>query len=133
MGFKNPRRTARLIFDKDSGYEGAEITCSFDVSLGAYFDFSGMGDDPAKQRESFMRFGDELLIDWNLEEDDGTAIPATGKGFLDISAPFAMAIIKSWAEAISDVPAPLDVPSNNGVTSGEPLTMPVEKSASPSS
>ena len=134
MGFKNPRRTARLIFDEGSPYQGAEVVCAFDVSLGMFFEFSQAGsEDMAAQREAFVRFGDELLIEWNLEEDDGTPIPATGEGILRISAPFVMVIISKWQEAIQDVPAPLGEPSPNGSTSEEPSNLTEAPSASPAS
>ncbi len=134
MGFKNPRRTARLIFDKDSGYEGAEVVCAFDVSLGMYFDFSQAGsNDMAAQSEAFVRFGDELLVERNLEHDAGSPIPSTGAGLLLVSAPFVMKMISKWQEAIQDVPAPLEEPSRNGATSEEPSELTEASSASPAS
>ncbi len=54
-----------------------------------------------------------MLQSWNLENDDGTPVPADGEGMLQIPLDFATLIITQWVDTVSDVPDPLGLPSGD--------------------
>lgn len=66
----------------------------------------------------------ELLVAWNLEEEDGTPIPATADGLRGLEASLVADILLEWMRAVAGVPAPLVRPSTDGDRSVEAsLTM----------
>ena len=58
-----------------------------------------------------------VLLDWNINDDDGNEIPATGVGMLKAPLRFANIIIQQWIEQMGQAPPPLSVPSGDGNTS----------------
>ena len=113
-GYRIPKRTARIVFDGGE-YEGAEVRTQLDVPIGLFLEIQDLvNNDRALQ--VFERFGDGALVDWNLEDDNGKPIPATGKGMLAIPAALANIIIEQWVEAVANPPAPLPRSSGNGNT-----------------
>lgn len=106
-GFRPPKRTATLTFDEDHDYHGAEIECHLDAPMGLVFEFQRIGDEGADQAGIMRDFGDRVLIAWNLEDDDGQPIPATGEGLLAQPFAFAYALIEAWGEAAAQPSAPL--------------------------
>lgn len=121
MGFKVPRRTATLQFE--GAYEGAEIYCRLDASTETYLAITRMQRDAeAADNEDNLRlvlafFVEHIATGWNLEDDDGTAIPLTIEALMQLPANLSLAIIPAWKEAATGVPAPLGEPSTNGNTS----------------
>ena len=117
-----PRKTCVLVLTGD--YEGAEARCRLDVGIGTYFAISKLdGEDAAQVVAACQRFGDEILSEWNLEED-GKLIPATGEGFLSIPPALCLAMIQAWSEAMTGIPAPLGEGSPSlGEGSPEPSMM----------
>jgi len=105
--FSVPRKTCVLVLTGD--YEGAEARCRLDVGMGTYLTFQRLADsqEPDKLEEACRRFGDDVLVEWNLEDDDGRVVPATGDGFLAIPPELAVAMIRAWSEAMAGLPAPL--------------------------
>src|SRR3990172_12111213 len=97
-GFRVPVRTALLVFEGD--YEGAEVRCVLDVPMGYLLDFSRLAGGDAKAiKEAFVRFSAEVVIDWNLEDDDGKAIAAKPDGLLKVPPAMANLIVGKWLEA----------------------------------
>ncbi len=114
MGFKVPKRTAVLKFEGD--YEGAEVKIRLDAPIGTFLEIQDLV-TAGKQLEVFAVFGDELLISWNLEDDKGKPLPATGTGMKALPIAFGNVLIAEWLEAIQNVPAPLAKTSAAGSTS----------------
>jgi hypothetical protein len=71
---------------------------------------SAQGED---QEVMARLFGQNVLMDWNLEDDDGQPIPADGDGMLAIPLELTNLIVQHWVEAVSGVPAPLEAPSGD--------------------
>jgi hypothetical protein len=117
-GFTVPRRTAEVTFE-GTDYDGAVLRCRLDVALGLALDFAGVTADtpPAEQRDVFLRFGDEVLINWNIEDENGDTVPADGPGLLTQPPAFVISVISHWVAATSAVPAPLGRRSPAGGTS----------------
>lgn len=61
------------------------------------------------------------LVSWNLAREDGSDVPATKDGLLEQSVGFMNAVISAWGNAVSGVPAPLEMPSTSGSQSAEEL------------
>ena len=112
-GFRIPKRTARLIFT-DTQYLGAEVVIRLDVSIAGFVEIQDLIASE-NQLKVFKVFGDKVLESWNLQQDDGTPIPANGEGMNSISMDLGNVILSEWAEVVTQVPPPLEGNSNNGV------------------
>ena len=118
-----PRKTCVLVLTGD--YEGAEARCRLDVGMGTYLTFQRLtaSQEPDQLEEACRSFGDDVLSEWNLE-DEGQAIPATGDGFLMIPPALATAMIQAWSEAMSGLPAPLGEGSPSSAEDSREPSMP---------
>jgi hypothetical protein len=133
MGFIRPKRRANVTI-ADGDYEGLELGLSLSISLGDFINFqhNRWSDDStlATQVEAMDWFADNVLIDWNLTEDDGeTPVPADSTGFRSLEPAMAITIVNRWRDAVTEVEIPLGLPSRNGVTS---VTSSTQRQTSPS-
>lgn len=120
MGFKRPERTILLKFEGD--WEGAEVRCRRSVSTRFALDFAGFEALSSSEQKALMAsFAEQVLMEWNLEDDAGAPIPATPDAFLDQETEFTGLIMRKWSEVISNVPKVSAVPSLNGSTLAEPF------------
>ena len=94
-GFRLQKRTARLVFSND--YEGAEVVVRLDVPVGVFIEIQDMVANN-DQLHVFEVFGEKVLEEWNIQDDDGQAIPATSDGIQPIPLDFANLIIEQWVE-----------------------------------
>lgn len=105
MSYTPPRRTAFVTFEEGHTYHGAEITLSLDVAAAVLFEMQSFGDlDGSERADMIRRFGDEVLIKWNLEA------PANGDGLLAQPMAFVNVVFEQWIEA-QGLDAPLAEPS----------------------
>lgn len=126
MGFKKQTTIFELAF-ADKAYEGLEVRAK-SIPSGDFLDLmeAATALDLTKQTFSesdlhavkflFDGFA-KALISWNLEDEFGTAIPATLEGVRDQEFPFLMPIITAWMDAVAGVSADLGKESRSGVTS----------------
>lgn len=85
MGVKIPWRTARIVFEEGSIYAGVEVRVRLDVPMADYIDSlkavyqDGIMLPPSDPRvvEQNVQFLAQMIIDWNIEDDDGTPVPVT--------------------------------------------------------
>jgi hypothetical protein len=70
-------------------------------------------DDLKVVNELFIAFV-ESVVEWNLEDKSGVAVPITLEGLRRYGKQFAFNLALTWANAGADVPAPLENRSNNG-------------------
>ena len=110
-GFRIPEKTARITFE-GTDYDGAEIVLLLSVTFAQFIALreSAQGDD---QGGMARLFGDNILMDWNLEDADGNPIPANSDGMLAIPLELTNLVIQHWAEAVAGVPAPLSETSGD--------------------
>ena len=118
--FRLPMREAKIIFEEGTTFAGAIIRCRLDVEIGMVTDIQDLI-EAGKQAHAYEVFGDGVLIDWNLEDQKGNAIPANGKGIKKVTPQFAEALMTQWTEALTQVDDPLEEPSKNGSMSEELL------------
>ena len=110
-GFRLPERTARITFE-GTDYDGAEIRVRLSVTFAQFIALreSAQGED----QEGMARlFGENVLMDWNLEDADGTPIPANGDGMMALPLDLTNRVVQHWVEAVAEVPAPLAPPSGD--------------------
>ena len=134
---KLPVRAARLEF-AGTDYEGIVVRVRLNVPLKTMLQIQEFRDNVSAKAtsatevtvdlkdtadsmvEALKLFGRAVLLEWNLEDDNGAPIPVGEEGILAVDVLFAMQIMSHWMEAVSQPPAPLAVPSANGSTSAEP-------------
>jgi len=110
-GFRLPERTAKINFE-GTDYDGAEIQLRLSVSFAQFIALreSAQGED----QEGMARlFGQNVLMDWNLEDADGKPIPADGDGMLAIPLELTNLVVQHWVEEVAGVPSPLPEPSGD--------------------
>jgi len=102
-GFRVARREAYLTFPDTSEYFGAEIYAKLDVNVAMFLEFQGINDGASADelRSAFVLFGDSVVIEWNLEDDDGEPLPPTGAGFMTLPPAFCTAVIGAWADSVA--------------------------------
>jgi hypothetical protein len=132
MGYRPPRPTFKLIFEDDGQFDGLVVRTT-SPSLGALQQVLTLADDQgnADQLTAMIALFAELLLEWNVEDDEGAPVPPTVAGLQAQPAPFVMSLIKAWGEQMREsvqVPAPLDEPSTGGSLSGVP-SLPMDQSS----
>ena len=116
--FRLPMRDAKIIFEEGTTFAGAIIKCRLDVEIGMVTDIQDLI-EANKHAHAYEVFGDGVLIDWNIEDQKGNALPANGKGMKKVTAGFAEALMSQWMEAVTQVDTPLGQQSKNGSMSEE--------------
>lgn len=134
MAFKEPSRTLRIVFD-DEDYAGAEVVCRRTVPMSVYFGMARaqQGENIGEIEEAVRAFGDDVLVSWNVVDEDDNALPANGEGMTAVSFLFARQILAGWMAGMAGLPAPLDDASSNGSTSPAATTQMAGSLASPQS
>lgn len=115
MGFRLPPNVVTLTFE-NTRWAGLEVECrryaSPDASIFIADRMRKLEDGTALETLQTVagRFGDELLISWNVELEDGTLPPPTGEGLKQLpDKALVLAICAKWTEAVSTVAAPLSI------------------------
>ena len=105
----------RLEFDKSSGYEGLVVEVRTKMPLELVLEAQAW---EGKDIKGFVeKFGNLILIDWNLDDADGKELPANKEGLLKADHDLLGVITSAWVEAIGAPPPPLDLKLNNGESS----------------
>lgn len=113
MGCKRNPKQYKLIFT-EGDYEGLEVTMR-SVSIGEMRSLRGSGEQSGQDGlEQLLSLVASHMVDWNREDEDGQALPATAASLEDEEAGLIHIIIGKWTEAIAGVPAPLEQPSDSG-------------------
>lgn len=124
MGYKRKRKIYKLVFE-DPDMEGLVVRAR-STSVQQFLDIQAFadaaketdGDTVAAMKRLFATFA-TVIIDWNLEEEDGTPIEATAGALLAEDFDFAMAMVSAWLEAVAGVSAPV----GKGSTPGSPVPL----------
>jgi len=110
-GFRLPERTARITFE-GTDYDGAEIRVRLNVSFAQFIALRESAQ--SEDQESMARlFGENVLMDWNLEDDEGRPMPADADGMMMIPLDLANLVVGHWVEQVAGVPAPLSETSGD--------------------
>src|SRR5215472_15455339 len=115
------RRQYKLVF-QDENMAGVEITVR-SLTSGQLIDLQKAQEEGLHEQLTSMLA--EKLVGWNVEDEDGTAIPPTLDGIRSMDIDFNNTVIKAWTNAVIGVKAPLPQPSNDGQPSVE-ASIPME-------
>ncbi|MFE7072717.1 hypothetical protein ACFU96_21805 [Streptomyces sp. NPDC057620] len=117
MGFNASISNVNIKFDEDHKYHGAEARLR-GMAFGEYTAATGLdGGDGEDVVASMKRFADNLLS-WNLEDDQGRAVPATPEGLRTVDQGVARALQNAYIDALVGVHDADPLPESS--TSGEP-------------
>ena len=94
------RRDANLTFPEDHEFHGLEIRVKLDVSISTFLEFQTVSETNTAEdmKMMFLKFGNEIVLEWNLHDEQGKPVPPTGDGFLGLPPNICTAMIQSWAE-----------------------------------
>lgn len=130
MGYKRAR-TVKLTW-ADGEFEGLEVRAKR-ISIGKFLkllplldgDFGDFNAETVKDMEQLVLEFGRYLVSWNLEDEDGQAVPCTPESFMDQDLAFVMEVVQRYGESISGVSAPLPQSSSGGAPSLE-ASLPME-------
>jgi len=112
-GFKIPDKIAVITFE-GTDYDGAEIRAKLNVNFKYFSEIqAAISEDNTNGLRVAELFGDHALISWNLEDDAGDPIPANAEGMAMIPVELVNLMVGNWAEAVSDIPDPLEKTSSD--------------------
>lgn len=124
MGYRRGRKVFRLSFEDEPELEVYAYSTSLGKVLGLLELVQGEGQvglkDVAKLDELMGTFA-ESLKEWNLEQEDGTPVPATLDGLKTQDLDFVLELILAWMEAVVSISGPLKQKSSDGDQSPEAL------------
>jgi len=101
--FKLAKKTALIDFAEDSPWHGVEAKVSLSVPFKTLFWFqkNATAADTASTAEALYHFGEQFLIEWNVEDEDGNPCAATGDGILDLDdTGLVTSLMSAWVEAV---------------------------------
>ena len=132
-GFRIPDKIAVITFE-GTDYDGAEIRAKLNVNFKYFSEIqAAISEDSTNGLRVAELFGDHALIDWNLEDDAGNPVPANAEGMTMIPVELVNLMVGHWAEAVSDIPDPLEKISSDISTLAQLSTAMESPSASPGS
>lgn len=116
MGYKRTKKVYNLQF-ADPDMEGLEVK-THAMPVGELLGMADVLDHMEKATiedvNQLLATFSEVLVSWNLENDDDQPIPANLDGLKGQDQEFVFSIVMSYVNAVSGVPAPLDGPSPSG-------------------
>tara|TARA_R100000808_G_scaffold6135_4_gene18410 strand:+ start:3743 stop:4096 length:354 start_codon:yes stop_codon:yes gene_type:complete len=94
------RRDCLITFPEDHMFAGAEIRARLDVDIQTFLQFQTMTEasNAKEMADVFKQFGEEIVLEWNLHDEDAKAVPPTADGFMSLPPSICTAIIGAWAE-----------------------------------
>ncbi len=114
MGYRKKNKNVILKFAEDHDLYGLEVRLR-GMNIDEYLAFTGYdGGDGETVAGLIKRFG-QHLVSWNLEEEDGTEVPATAEAVSKQDHELILALANAWTEALAGVhkadPLPESSPS----------------------
>lgn len=115
MGFKVERKILNLRFED---YDGMEVRART-VAFGQLLDVSEQAetlrtDGKMDKVRGFLALFTSRLESWNLEDEDGSSIPASEAGLLSLDTDMGLAILLGWFDAMTAVAPSLGKDSTSG-------------------
>jgi hypothetical protein len=117
MGFKPERTIYRLNFS-GTFLDGLLIRVG-SLTVAEYNEMlskgsSGTADEAMAANRWVAQLFLDRLVEWNLENQDGTPTPKTVEGLQAQERPVVTGIINAWQIAMVNIPAPLSQSSSDG-------------------
>ena len=100
MGYRLDTAPQKVNFE-DALLDKMEVVVDTQLPLSVFFDLQlQMGsEDPKQMRDACVLFGEKVLMSWDVQDDTGNPIEASGKGFMSLPMTLAMEILTAWANA----------------------------------
>jgi hypothetical protein len=120
MGYRHKPAIYRLQLH-DEEFEGLEIVMR-SIPLGELLGLMQIqdgldSDNPdVREVEQMIKLFAGKLIGWNLEDEEGTKIPANFTGVKTLDIGFFLTLVGAWVQAMSGVPKELGKGSQSGGT-----------------
>lgn len=118
--FRLQPRTALLQFE--GHYEGAEIRVRLNVPLETWFRVQAFLEEAKTDAEKAIGLLAELLVSWNLQDEQGNDLPANREGIGQMYPDLLLLTLVQWYQAASEPSGPLASASVNGSTLVEAST-----------
>jgi hypothetical protein len=118
MGFKVQRTVFNIRFAEGSRFDGLFVQAK-SISMGEVMrlspeaDKAREGSGVAEVQRLITRFSEEL-VEWDLEDEDGTPTPPTLEGLLSHDPNVVLPIVLAWFDAMLQVDDDLGKDSNSG-------------------
>ena len=116
-GFTLQRREIVIKFADDTTLSGCEVTAKLDMPLSLFLEFQALGNEtgPEGVRAACTLFSKEILLDWNLADDNGVRIEPTVEAFFELPQQDCTTIIQEWSSAVQE-PDPLPSTTSNNLS-----------------
>jgi hypothetical protein len=114
------------------GFDGIDIRCKrtpiniLFAGMRILMEFESLKIDGIKDIERMesmvtrmAEFLVERTISWDVQTEDGDALPVSVESFRELGVDFLLAYLRTWAESATSVPESLGKESGTGVTSEE--------------
>ena len=99
MAFRLSPKTLTLDFG-DEDLNEMKVEVFGDVSIETLMNLQidlGSG-EPAQMMDACVKFGDKVLKDWDVQDNDGLVLSATGSAFVSLPMSLATAIMSTWVD-----------------------------------
>jgi hypothetical protein len=117
MGYRRKLKTITVTFGDDHELAGLEVTTR-GLSLGTYLELLGMGEvDRSSIGEALKEFA-RCLTSWNLEDEDGTPVPATEESVFAEDHNMMLKVAAAWLDSMHGVSKSDPLPESS--PAGEP-------------
>lgn len=73
-----------------------------------------MSPEELEKRDRSYELFASRVVEWNLESAPGEPLPTTLTGMHQLDWTWGRDLVKAWVKAVSEVPAPLSKPSDDG-------------------
>lgn len=112
MGYRSSRDVYKLVWPEGHDLHGLEIRAR-SCPIGEMFELNRLsqkltGGKP--DMDAFTRVLDifaKAIVRWNLEDDNGGAVPPGRAGLNELSTTELIAVVTAWAQTITQVSTPL--------------------------
>lgn len=122
MGYRRKATVFNLKFE-DPEMDGLVVKAR-SPSMGEMFDVMNfrtlafnperMDEQNAERLRDMFEFFGTFLIEWNLETEQGEAVPCDVSGLLSQDHDFVLAVVMAWLGVVGSVARPLGAKSNGG-------------------
>lgn len=134
-GYRKKATIFKLIFD-DPELNGLEVKCK-SVSMGKLMEFVKLMEkketNTLDEFEEICKMFSKVLVNWNLEDENGNSVPASYEGLMDQEPDFSMMLVLTWIDVMTNVSGPLvgnSLSGNKSLEASIPMEPLLESQAS---
>lgn len=130
MGYKPKKTIYKLVFEEDPDMDGLVVRAHAGTLDDVLFFDTRVPEllaGTATNEQLVEMYGRiiALVVDWNIEDDNGAPIPVSVEGFHSFEPEFCAKLMFGWLKAGRKVTGPLATPSDSGEPSLE-ASIPME-------